>query len=385
MTTTRESLNAASFLLTPEKRAELEKKINDADEIILTEDQKKSVDIIKKSEQSSLNTENESKEEISEEDSFFEIETPLKGKKVYGKKNEKNPDDNLEISEEDSFYKYLMFDLGEKDKDPKILAKEIKEAKEKASKYDEVETKANTYEEFFLNMPDDLKAINTAYISNQDYRSLINELSIKDIDYTKDVSMYTEEQLVNMYKSKMPSKIKQHEWDELDELVQESAIYLAKEYYLKEKQDYERKAEKIKNDNDLYLQRHNQSIEASLLEYQKENELDANKKAKLKKILQEDLISVFYNKDGTYKSDAVEKLAYALYGKETISLYEEKLQEAIERQKRKSISQAREEVIKTSADTTKGNNQQLTAEQKVAAEKHSEMTRFIRTANNRTF
>jgi hypothetical protein len=234
-------------------------------------------------------------------------------------------------------------------------------------------------------MPDDLKAINTAYISNQDYRNLISELSIKDIDYTKDVSMYTDEQLVGLYKSKMPSKVKQYEWDELDETLQESAVILAKEFYNKDKNEYERKAEKIRNDNDLYLQRHNQSIDASLLEYQKDNELDANKKAKLKKILQEDLISVFYNKDGTYKIDAVEKLAYALYGKETISTYDKKLQEAIERQSRKSISQAREEVIKTSSDTTKNNNQQLTPEQRVAAEKVNEMTRFIRSANQRTF
>jgi hypothetical protein len=378
MTTTRESFKAADFLLTNEEKAELQKKVNisqpDNGELIIPKETKDVLDIVKTPIQ-------EEKKAEPKTDEVFELnfETPLTGKKSFGAKKEEVSDIN--ISADDSYYKFLLMDLGETDKDPKGLAKSIKEAKEKASKYDEVEKKATTYEEFFTTMPDDLKAINTAYISNQDYKPLFREFSESKLDYNKDVSFYKEEELVKAYMDKMPKSVKTNEWEDLNEDIQESAIILAKEYFNKEKTNISLRSEKIKNENDLFLQKYNQSIDASLTGL---NQLDSNKKSKLKKLMQEDLLSAFYNKDGTYREDAAERLAFALYGKETLATYEEKINEAIERSKNTSMSKAREEVIQTSSDTVrKGSGTSETNQ--IEAEKRNALTSFIDKTSKRTF
>lgn len=388
MTTSRQSLTASSFLLSPERKAELEKKIEQQevkpieDEIVLSNDTKQVLDIVKNAEQQSSLTENENEEEEGKDEFHLEVDTPLTGKKTFGKKAKEEP--NVELSENDSYYKYLLMDLGEKDKDPKTLAKDIKQSIEKASKYDEVEKKATTYEEFFLSMPEDLKAINTAYMSNKDYKSLFKEFSESKLDYNKDVSFYRDIELVEAYKSKMPKSVQNNDFDDLDEAVQESAIILAKEYFNREKNEVVNKADEIRRKNELFLEKYNLSIDASLNSYQQVANLDSNKKSKLKKLMQEDLLSAFYNKDGTYREDAAERLAFALYGKETVDTYEAKLNEAIERVKNRSMSAAREEVIKTSDSTVKQNSG-MNDVQQVDAEKRKQLTSFIKKTSSRTF
>jgi len=278
------------------------------------------------------------------------------GNKTYGEEKK----EKVEYDENEKFYATLIKESGLKGTPEEVIGV-IKKNIDLASKFDEYEKENNEYKVFFEGMPDDIRAINTAYASNDNYRELLKKYSATTLDYNKDLASYSDKQIVEAYNDKLPIKIDLDEWDDLEESTKLNASALAKEYFKAEKLEIKNYTKEQEKKNDNYLQKRNNSIEKAINAYAKEDDsFSTDQQKEIKGIMAKDLTGLFFNDDGTFKEDAAKRLKYALYGEEALKEYDTKLSLAVKKATKKANSTAREEIITSTDDKIEalsGNNQ----------------------------
>ncbi len=167
-------------------------------------------------------------------------------------------------------------------------------------------------------------------------------------DFTKPVEKQDIKILVNSY---FPNEFSQEDWDEATEpKALTIAKQSAKEKFSADKRELDTLSATQIKDARLRKEAKAESVDGSLTVLKQSfPDLDKTDIKDIQKVMESgDINSLFINKNGTWKSDAAEKIMMALYGKSTImSLTKAAAGAAAKR----AESKANEEILSRGADT----------------------------------
>lgn len=276
---------------------------------------------------------NDSKPENSDASSGSEsegisIESPLfGGKKKLGGESTENTDSSFVIPEIEGIDKvnsFLKDNFGVEDLP--ALSKKIEQYKSQEVDFTSQKQKIDQFNSFFENMDPDLYAAVAADAQGLDWKSSLNNVNV---DLSKDVSKIDEKTLVDAFS---PGKISEEDWKEYnDPEGDETVKRLVKSVIETSKSEFNRK----KSDKQLSAQqevekqqKRQQAFSTSLVEAKKtlENEyssIDPSALAQIEDVFTKSgIASVFYEQDGSLKSDAFVRLAMAKFGKDLVKQFE---------------------------------------------------------------
>lgn len=283
--------------------------------------------------------EEEEDEYEEEEEEDFDAEEDNDDVDVFGVTREE--EDAVEIEIDDTLADFIetkyavkvekFFDTVDK------LRNQNQELSEKADDYDEL---AKT----LAGMPAPVKAAFTAVTEGKDYVSAFNSATTK-LDFNKDFDSQDKNKVVKNYFSEGLEKIKAKlEAGKIDDDDYEEQIELlynsAKPLFTKDKESFNKqRADMIKNQEEL--QKNFQKSAISSVEKLKEqypNFSRADLQRVRQRLVDGNIEDTFFNKDGTYKPDAAEKLALAEFGKTVI-------QELLKSAETRGESRANERIV----------------------------------------
>ncbi len=301
--------------------------------------------------------EEKEKEELSVESVVFGGKEVIK-KKGGEKKDEVNFDNQKEI---DSFIKENTgYD------DLNSLISDSTENKEKLEGLSNVTAKVENYERIFNNMPPELYKGVTTFFAGGDWKTEVN--STPNLDFNKGIDDQDSKKLINSY---FPGKFTEQDWEDYkSEDAEESikrSINLALEV---SKEKFEADQTKISNirtleteDTKKKVEAYNTSLDATISNLQEVMpNVDKMYLNKMKKSLTpEALTETFYNKDGSLKVDAAQKLMMANEG---FNLYEQYKKIAENRAETKQV----QEILERTSDTPRTTKRATTQKDEVSPE-----------------
>lgn len=219
-----------------------------------------------------------------------------------------------------------------------------KDAQEKA----DLEKEYNTLVDHFSNLPEGINKILDDYSKGLDWKESAKS-GLGGLDYNSDFGNQKPEEVVKHYFKDFYSETKKSYDDgDIDEIEYKEQIArfssAAKSLYEQDRTRIEQEKSKMVEQQKEQLERLSGSAKKSLETFRSGNPIFSDKtyQTKLDKIYKDldkgDISKYFVEKDGTWKSDAVEKLFFAVYGKD-------EGEKALEAARKDGISQGRQEVV----------------------------------------
>lgn len=215
-------------------------------------------------------------------------------------------------------------------------------------------------------LPQPIKDAITAFSNAEDYHSAFMNSGGR-LNYELDFEEQDKESLVQHYFSKklekLESRLEDGDIDEDDYDDRVNDLYdSAERLYNTDKKEYEKQRADLIDQQKRELQSFKQSANSSV-ELLKKTYPDFSK-ANLQRVKQRlvngEIDSLFQNKDGTYKEEAAEMLAMAMFGKDVI-------QKLIEKAEYKGASKANEEIVRKGDKKPKKTSKSQTQRKEVEA------------------
>lgn len=194
------------------------------------------------------------------------------------------------------------------------------------------------------NLPTDIKSAIQAFANAEDYKAAFNSSS-SNVDYSKDFKDQDKEDVVKAYFSEELEEIKESfddgEMDDDDydgkvELLYKSARKL---FEADKKMVVNRRAEIVEKEE--AREKNFKGSVVSSVEKLKQQFPNFSKKDLQKvrqRLVDEDIESLFYNKDGTYKEEAAEMMAFSMFGKQV-------MESLLSKAKKEGMSKANETIV----------------------------------------
>lgn len=239
----------------------------------------------------------------------------------------------VEFKTTDDYSKYIEERFGVKD--PAKFFQSANKWREDAQQLNEVSDRATGLEKVITDLPDPIYEAIQEYYRAGDWVGVLKG-NLPQFDYSKPF----EKQVVQVVNHYFPGKFTEEEITDNDDSVVTNAIDVAKEKYnLKKEQLDNQRAITLEN-ADKKAKAIKESVSGSVEKLEESfPEFDTRKRSEIKQImLGGDLNGLFFKKDGTFKPEAAEMLALALYGKDAIS-------GRVTKAKNKAASEAKTEVI----------------------------------------
>ena len=277
------------------------------------------------------------------EDVIDEVETnPLLAAK--GVKNKKE----VAFENFDQVKSTIKKDFGIDVKDEKDFGKILNSSKkwrEDAAKVPELEEKITQFNDIFEKMPDSLlNSVKAFFNGQEDWDKEIT--SRPKFDFNKPVEKQNVENLVNFY---FPGEFTKEDFDN-DEKPSglKIAEKAAKDRFLSDKREIESASAAQLRMSEMRLTAKKASIASSLNTLKQSfPEIDKAEEKRLTKALESgDILSLFTNKDGSYKPDAAKKLFLAEYGESAI-------ENLMKVSAKRAESKANEDILTRGADKPK--------------------------------
>jgi hypothetical protein len=195
------------------------------------------------------------------------------------------------------------------------------------------------------NLPSEIKSAIQAFANAEDYKSAFNSASSK-VNYDDDfknqdkegiVSHYFKEEIAEIKESLDDGDIDDDDYEDKVELLYKSARKL---FESDKKMVVNRRAEIMREQEDS--EKNFKGSVVSSVEKLKQQFPNFSKKDLQKvrqRLVDEDIESLFYNKDGTYKEEAAEMMAFSMFGKQV-------MESLLGRAKKDGISKANETIVK---------------------------------------
>lgn len=199
----------------------------------------------------------------------------------------------------------------------KFLKGSVAEWRAQAQKARELSEQVQKYEGIFDSMPEDLlNGVKSFFEGDSDWKSKV--VNASKIDFSKPLSEISSRELIEYY---FPG-----EFDDEDFKAEEKpkAILLAekaaKDKFNIDKKSREEMSAKQIRDAEARQTARKTSVASSLTSLKESfPSLDASVEKQVKSVLESgDISSLFFNKDGSVKPDAAEKLMMAMHGKKTV-------------------------------------------------------------------
>jgi hypothetical protein len=263
------------------------------------------------------NEEEENEEENEEEEDDENDNNPLL-KTVKGKKGNKKTE--VVFENFDQIKAHSKKALGIEVKTEKDFNKVFSSAlkwREDAQELPAVKEKLEKMENVFNEMPAPLlDSIKAFFEGDSDWDKHV--VSKPKFDFTKSADKQDKKALVNHY---YPNKFTDADWaEETPPQALEIAIQSSQTQYNVDKRDIEKDSADRVEKSKLRIAAVKTSIDSSLTTLKSSfPDLDAKGIKEISKVLESgDINSLFFDKNGAYKTDAAERVLLALYGKETI-------------------------------------------------------------------
>lgn len=195
------------------------------------------------------------------------------------------------------------------------------------------------------NLPSDIKSAIQAFANAEDYKSAFNSATSK-VNYDEDFPNQDKEGIVNHYFKEEIAEIKESlddgdidddDYDDKIELLYKSARRL---FESDKKMVVNRRAEIMREQEDV--EKNFKGSVVSSVEKLKQQFPNFSKKDLQKvrqRLVDEDIESLFYNKNGTYKEEAAEMMAFSMYGKQV-------MESLLGKAKHEGMSKANETIVK---------------------------------------
>lgn len=302
------------------------------------------------------------------------IDTPLVNLK-FESNNETTDitDDFTDWKNVTSFAKKYELDLNEP-KDLKkvfeLIDKNKNELQEIKPQFEEYKNKTSFLESLITNMPPELGNAFVAWTENDpNWKQQLRVVQDAPFDITLPVDKQSELALVNHYGDE---KYSNDEWEDMDEKTKKNILKPVKSLYVENQNQFLNYREAVAQNKQKKKEEVMSSVDLSILELKKSNPniSDVNLqvvKSKMLKGVQEDL----FEKNGSYKKDAAEKIADMLFAKPTIAALAQHAEKMAKQAFAKGKSEGTEEVVVTGKDkartsgteTTENANQKYIKEQ----------------------
>lgn len=232
--------------------------------------------------------------------------------------------------------------------DPNTFINSVDNWRKDAQKKSELEKEYNAVTDYFASLPEGLTNVLEAYGKGEDWQSVAKQ-SLETIDYSQPFERQSSEDVVKKYFPEYyETQKKALEGGDIDEVeMQEQLARItpsAKKLFEEERKRIEEEKQNILQTQQQQIESLRESAKSSLESFRNENPIFGEKsyRSKLDKIYNDldngDISKHFVNKDGTWKGDAVEKLFFALYGKE-------EGQKAVENARKEGASQGAMDVV----------------------------------------
>lgn len=194
------------------------------------------------------------------------------------------------------------------------------------------------------NLPNEIKSAIQAFANAEDYRQAFNS-STTNIDYTKDFKDQDKEEVVKAYFNEELEEIKESFDDgDIDDDGYDDKVELlyksARKLFESDKKMVVNKRAEIVRSQELEEKNFKQSVVSSVETLKKQFPNFSNKDLQKvrQRLVDEDIDSLFYNKDGTYKAEAAEMLAFSMFGKQV-------MESLLNKAEKKGISKANETIV----------------------------------------
>lgn len=299
--------------------------------------------------------EEEAEEEEVDEDSDNENEEEdEKASNVFGigKKSSKQSEElEFEIDEEMANYiqnHYGLDDVGGFFESVDKWRNQAQEGAKTKSEYDEL------YNDLVA-LPTEIKAAITAFTNREDYVSAFNSSGGR-LDYDKPfenqdkelvVQRYFNEEVSNLKEKMENGSIDDEDYEERVEMLYKASKNL---YNSDKKMVSQRRADAVREQEKLQESFKSSAISSvDVLKSKYPNFSDRELQKVRQRLVDGNIESLFFNKDGTYKESAAIGLAFAEYGEEVI-------QSLIEQAEKKGESKANEAIVKKGAKTPRSSS-----------------------------
>jgi hypothetical protein len=287
------------------------------------------------------------------EDESNVVSSRITGDVDYGQVQQEEQPENLGFETIDDLEKFL--ETGEYGITTENIKTELPKLFEASKTLEEANKKVSGYEDVFNNIPKPIYEAIVAWSNGGDWKSPV--ANHNSTDFTKGFDQHDSKAMVEAY---FPGKITAEEWEDAsDETGDPETIAKINSYQSLAKDKYELDQQKYNQEIQTYEARAkelNQKAQSAFDESRDNvfkmfegtplnvdekfvNEIDKSVRT------QQDVLSIFYNADGTLKPDAHRRIAMALDGESLVT------QQANQLMKR-AVTKAREEVVRHTADTT---------------------------------
>lgn len=249
------------------------------------------------------------------------------------------------------------------------VVKEFKSYKEQIEVLPELKSKVTSFENIWAKMPDDLHKAMSAWLKQEDYRSILKKELSETIDITVPFEKQDEKALLDFFH---PGKFSIEDYEDDENKAVKFALDNIKEKefpsYVKSIGDARSNYRKnLESQKEEYEEKLKTSASESFTTLTKNMNLAEPNKQAIAKVMDGGnrvLYSIFFTDDGKWKPDAAEKINYLLHAKSDLEIAKKVITN-------QAISKANEEIVTRGADNPTIKKQtetsSVTAEQ--AAEK----------------
>ena len=236
---------------------------------------------------------------------------------------------------------------------PDNFAQELPKLIEAKKSFEEASSQVTNFKTVFENMPADIYQAIEEWGKGNDYKSIFEQSN--KIDFSKSFEDHGNKEMVDSF---FEGKISQEEWEEFSDVDGASEVKakvanyidMAKDKYDIAKGKNEHEKSVYEANAAVFTQKRQSAFDTSRQDFPKRFEgklpIQEDYIQEVDKVVQskDSVIAMFFNPDGTHKPDAHARMAMAMGGEELVLSQAQAL-------KNKLVSQAREEVLRTTPDS----------------------------------
>lgn len=275
------------------------------------------------------------------------VKTPF-GQKIFGaaKEDEEGQVTLQSFEDVQSFAKANSLDIKEVN-DLQGFIKDYTKFKAESGKLGPLQSQIDTYERTLKSLPNEVSLILNAAVNNQDYTSIINEISQSStLNFAKPFVDYNERELINHYNDE---KFNQEQFKEMEDGQLKALTRLAKTKYETDQANHVAQVQQAQRSNELAQQQFNQSVENSIKQLRSNNpDMGEPEIKRVRDVMTGELHDTLFEGDNTYKVEAAERIAMQEFGKEAILAQQHTIADIVAKVQNQGKSEANEQILQHS-------------------------------------
>jgi hypothetical protein len=227
-------------------------------------------------------------------------------------------------------------------KDAMPLFAKTKEVDKLKEQLTEQQLESGEVQKLFSSLPVEIKASIQAFSEGKDYKSVLKKVVGGSLDYSKPANYYGKEEMIKAYHPELT----QDDFEDMSERESKALYDSAVMRYNNEHKEYTEGMDKTISETQkrasVFLDSVKKSTENLTSTYAN---LSKSEVSKIEGKMKTNIADLFYNEDGMYKSDAAERLYYAMNGKEIINALILEIEKSTKRKIKEAESKTAETIV----------------------------------------